>query len=31
MNDLVAQKGLISVGAIVFVAALAHLRARALA
>jgi hypothetical protein len=30
-NDLVAQKGLISVGAIVFVAALAHLRARALA
>ncbi|HKW02526.1 MAG TPA: glycosyltransferase family 87 protein [Vicinamibacterales bacterium] len=31
MNDLVAWTGLISVGAVVFVAALAHLRARALA
>jgi len=31
MNDFVAHTGLISVGAIVFVAALAHLRARALA
>lgn len=31
VNDFVAQTGLISVGAIVFVAALAHLRARSLA
>ena len=31
MNDFVAQSGLITVGAMVFVAGLAHLRARALA